>query len=215
MVTATAHGRRAQRPNRSCCHCRGANVAGLGLSNVLVLNCRGARAHNLDKLRLESDVTGTETGSAARRGGDSHAPPLGCMRRSRTRSYLTRDGLAFLRSLPQGRPPSSWTQTGLAGSLNGCPKWRSLRIAPRPQAVLARSACCVGSPRPGRPRRVRAGYRTAGRRNPAFVAGALAGAAATIRRAEAHQSIDVVWTGRNPGSPPAGSPAATVIDPGV
>jgi hypothetical protein len=34
-----------------------ANVAGLGLSNVSVADCRFAGAHNLDKLRLESDVT--------------------------------------------------------------------------------------------------------------------------------------------------------------
>ncbi len=34
-----------------------ANVAGIGLSNVTVADCRFARAHNLDKLRLESDVS--------------------------------------------------------------------------------------------------------------------------------------------------------------
>jgi hypothetical protein len=36
---------------------RRANVAGLGLSNVTADDCRFAGAHNLDKLRLESDVT--------------------------------------------------------------------------------------------------------------------------------------------------------------
>jgi len=35
---------------------RRANVAGLGLSNVMVAGCRFADAHNLDKLRLESGV---------------------------------------------------------------------------------------------------------------------------------------------------------------
>jgi uncharacterized protein YjbI with pentapeptide repeats len=35
---------------------RRANVAGLGLSNVSAADCRFAGAHNLDKLRLESDV---------------------------------------------------------------------------------------------------------------------------------------------------------------
>jgi len=34
-----------------------ANVAGLGLSNVTVANCRFADAHNLDKMRLEADVS--------------------------------------------------------------------------------------------------------------------------------------------------------------
>jgi hypothetical protein len=34
-----------------------ANVAGLGLSNVSAADCRFAGAHNLDKLRLESDVS--------------------------------------------------------------------------------------------------------------------------------------------------------------
>jgi hypothetical protein len=33
------------------------NLAGLGLSNVSVADCRFAGAHNLDKLRLESDVS--------------------------------------------------------------------------------------------------------------------------------------------------------------
>ena len=36
---------------------RRANVAGLGLSNVSVADCRFGGAHNLDKLRLESDVS--------------------------------------------------------------------------------------------------------------------------------------------------------------
>ena len=36
---------------------RRANVAGLGLSNVSVADCRFVGAHNLDKLRLESDVS--------------------------------------------------------------------------------------------------------------------------------------------------------------
>jgi hypothetical protein len=36
---------------------RRANVAGLGLSNVSAAGCRFAGAHNLDKLRLESDVS--------------------------------------------------------------------------------------------------------------------------------------------------------------
>jgi uncharacterized protein YjbI with pentapeptide repeats len=36
---------------------RRANVAGLGLSNVSAADCRFAGAHNLDKLRLESDVS--------------------------------------------------------------------------------------------------------------------------------------------------------------
>jgi hypothetical protein len=36
---------------------RRANVAGLGLSNVSLADCRFAGAHNLDKLRLESDVS--------------------------------------------------------------------------------------------------------------------------------------------------------------
>ncbi len=36
---------------------RRADVAGLGLSNVSAANCRFAGAHNLDKLRLESDVS--------------------------------------------------------------------------------------------------------------------------------------------------------------
>ena len=36
---------------------RRANVAGLGLSKVSVANCLFADAHNLDKLRLESDVS--------------------------------------------------------------------------------------------------------------------------------------------------------------
>jgi hypothetical protein len=36
---------------------RRANVAGLGLSNVSAVDCRFAGAHNLDKLRLESDVS--------------------------------------------------------------------------------------------------------------------------------------------------------------
>jgi uncharacterized protein YjbI with pentapeptide repeats len=39
---------------------RRANVAGLGLSNVSVADCRFAGAHNLDKLRRESDVTFAE-----------------------------------------------------------------------------------------------------------------------------------------------------------
>ena len=34
-----------------------ANVAGLGLSNVTVADCRFADAHNLDKMRLEADVS--------------------------------------------------------------------------------------------------------------------------------------------------------------
>jgi uncharacterized protein YjbI with pentapeptide repeats len=34
-----------------------ANVAGLGLSNVTLTDCRFADAHNLDKMRLEADVT--------------------------------------------------------------------------------------------------------------------------------------------------------------
>jgi len=36
---------------------RGANVAGLALKNVTLTDCRFAGAHNLDKLRLEDDVT--------------------------------------------------------------------------------------------------------------------------------------------------------------
>ena len=36
---------------------RRANVAGLGLSNISAADCRFAGAHNLDKLRLESDVS--------------------------------------------------------------------------------------------------------------------------------------------------------------
>ena len=36
---------------------RRANVAGLGLSNVTVADCRFAGAHNLDKLRIESDIS--------------------------------------------------------------------------------------------------------------------------------------------------------------
>src|ERR1700683_2773481 len=36
---------------------RRANVAGLRLSNVSVADCRFAGAHNLDALRLESDVS--------------------------------------------------------------------------------------------------------------------------------------------------------------
>ncbi|MGO9277741.1 MAG: pentapeptide repeat-containing protein [Streptosporangiaceae bacterium] len=52
---------------------RRANVAGLGLSNVSVADCRFAGAHNLDKLRLESDVTfasaPTPLGFAGRRWG--------------------------------------------------------------------------------------------------------------------------------------------------
>jgi uncharacterized protein YjbI with pentapeptide repeats len=36
---------------------RRANVSGLGLSNVSAADCRFAGAHNLDKLRLESDVS--------------------------------------------------------------------------------------------------------------------------------------------------------------
>lgn len=36
---------------------RRANVAGLGLSNLSAVDCRFAGAHNLDKLRLESDVS--------------------------------------------------------------------------------------------------------------------------------------------------------------
>jgi hypothetical protein len=35
---------------------RGANVAGLGLANIELADCRFAGAHNLDKLRLEADV---------------------------------------------------------------------------------------------------------------------------------------------------------------
>ena len=38
---------------------RRANVAGLGLSNVSVANCRFEGSHNLDKLRLESNVSFT------------------------------------------------------------------------------------------------------------------------------------------------------------
>ena len=40
---------------------RRANVAGLGLSNVSAADCRFAGAHNLDKLRLESDVSFAES----------------------------------------------------------------------------------------------------------------------------------------------------------
>jgi hypothetical protein len=36
---------------------RRANVAGLGLSNITAADCRFVGAHNLDKLRLESDVS--------------------------------------------------------------------------------------------------------------------------------------------------------------
>ena len=42
---------------------RRANVAGLGLSNVSAADCRFAGAHNLDKLRLESDVSFAESRS--------------------------------------------------------------------------------------------------------------------------------------------------------
>jgi phosphatidylserine/phosphatidylglycerophosphate/cardiolipin synthase-like enzyme len=48
--------------------------------------------------------------------------------------------------------------------------------------------------------------------NPTFVAGALAGAAATIRRARAHQTIDVVWTGPESGVATSRLTAATVVD---
>jgi hypothetical protein len=36
---------------------RRANLAGLGLSNVVAVDCRFVGAHNLDKLRLESDIS--------------------------------------------------------------------------------------------------------------------------------------------------------------
>jgi phosphatidylserine/phosphatidylglycerophosphate/cardiolipin synthase-like enzyme len=47
--------------------------------------------------------------------------------------------------------------------------------------------------------------------NPAFVAGALAGAATAVRRARARQSIDVVWTGPESGIATSRLTAATVI----
>ena len=52
---------------------RRADVAGLGLSNVSAADCRFAGAHNLDKLRLESDVSiataPSPVGLGGRRGG--------------------------------------------------------------------------------------------------------------------------------------------------
>ena len=74
---------------------RRANVAGLRLSNVSAADCRFAGAHNLDKLRLESDVSFATAplpmGSGGRRWGgreviaeerawraNRSAPPLGC-----------------------------------------------------------------------------------------------------------------------------------------
>ena len=52
---------------------RRANVAGLGLSNVSAADCQFAGAHNLDKLRLESDVSfataPSPTGLGGRRWG--------------------------------------------------------------------------------------------------------------------------------------------------
>jgi uncharacterized protein YjbI with pentapeptide repeats len=47
---------------------RRANVTGLGLSNVSVADCRFAGAHNLDKLRLESDVSFAAAPSPTGRG---------------------------------------------------------------------------------------------------------------------------------------------------
>ena len=48
--------------------------------------------------------------------------------------------------------------------------------------------------------------------DPVFAAGALAGAAAAVRRARRHQSIDVVWTGPESGVATSRLTAATVID---
>ena len=50
---------------------RRANVAGLGLSNVTAAGCRFAGAHNLDKLRLESDVSFASAPPTASLGGRS------------------------------------------------------------------------------------------------------------------------------------------------
>lgn len=49
-----SEGRMSGRPH--LVSLRRANVAGLGLSNVMAADCRFVGAHNLDKLRLESDV---------------------------------------------------------------------------------------------------------------------------------------------------------------
>lgn len=46
---------------------------------------------------------------------------------------------------------------------------------------------------------------------PAFAAGALAGAATAVRRGRAHQSIDVVWTGPESGIATARLTAATIL----
>jgi hypothetical protein len=48
---------------------RRANVAGLGLSNVTAADCRFVGAHNLDKLRLESDVIFAAVPSPVGQGG--------------------------------------------------------------------------------------------------------------------------------------------------
>ena len=50
---------------------RRANVAGLGLSNVTAADCRFVGAHNLDKLRLESDVSFATAPSPAGLGGQN------------------------------------------------------------------------------------------------------------------------------------------------
>ncbi len=50
-----------------------------------------------------------------------------------------------------------------------------------------------------------------GSEDPAFVAGALLGAAAAVRRARARQTIDVVWTGPESGIATGRLTAATVI----
>jgi hypothetical protein len=44
-----------------------ANVAGLGLSNITLADCRFAGAHNLDKMRLEADVSFAPTPSSLAR----------------------------------------------------------------------------------------------------------------------------------------------------
>jgi len=72
---------------------RRANVAGLGLSNVSAADCRFAGAHNLDKLRLESDV------------GFATAPlPLGLG----GRSWGGREAIAEERAWRSNRSHSRW-----------------------------------------------------------------------------------------------------------
>jgi Pentapeptide repeats (9 copies) len=85
---------------------RQADVAGLGLSNVIVADCRFAGAHNLDKLRLEPDVSFATAPSPAGPGG---------------RKWSGREVIAEERAWRAHRSRRHWVAPGWPGWLDDQP----------------------------------------------------------------------------------------------